>query len=413
MACSQGLLEIHSLHRYFDRELLCPPVESFCNGNAAPGLGPLQWTGQLLRWFDIANSLCLPNFDTDFSQAFPGLCEAEMQVLLRSVFDHLDAARPGATLLHVNLGASVDQGAASCAHALLDLLDEGATRTNPFVVLRIREGVNLHPHEPLFSITQKALDLSRRRQGIAFGLMDSGMNREWLEFVAYAGDGLRMEPLHGDLFRGVRGTSVNGIVTLNVPPSHEADWPKIERSLHLAGRVLAQKLELMEDGKTGRVIPGTSVINISGLSFDTGASKLASFDLLEKIDARVAQMGLDFGLPMTVAIVESLDGAAGQPYVSSGLSLAAELQHKLRGGHSLVIPTGSHMSWQDLHLSLCAAQAAGLSFLRFSPEDVRCGSCHLAVAAAGPCPACAYEGRRRVDFVEGRLQSLVTGEPIV
>lgn len=408
-ACRLGLLEVHNLHRYFEPEVICPdfPVISVL---ASRLTGPLRWSDEMLRCFDSAPTVCLANFDIDFAQAFVGFTRNEYTMLMRAILDHLSLARPLGSL-HVNIGATVDRSAAACAETLLELLDEGATRTSPFVIHRVREGVNLRTGDPGFYLTQRALQLSRLRQGIAFSLLDSELNREWLESTAYTGDGVRLEPLHGDLFRGARGVTVNGIVTVNVPQAAEEDWPALQRTLYLAGRILAQKLELMVSGGTAGATSGANLINLAGLRFGA-ANSLGGFAVLEKIVGRVAQIERDLGLSLAIATMEPLETMTGQGHAETGLVLEAQRQHQLRGGHSLVLPSGAHMSWEELHAVLCSAHRAGVSFIRFSPDDIRCNVCHLPVAAPGACPECGSEARRTVDFVEGRLRSMVTGGAI-
>lgn len=409
-ACRQGLLEVHSLHRYFEREVFAPDMP-LADPKGEQLTWPLRWSGEIIRRLDSAPVLCLGHFAADFAQAFPGLSRSSYTSLLRDFFAHWAIARPKANI-HINLGATLDGPAIACAEALLELLDAGATLTNPFVVLRIRDGVNLSQGDPLFHVTRRALEISLLRQGIGFSLMDSELNREWLECGAYTGDGVRLEPVHGNLFQGARDVYVNGIVTVTVPASPQDDWATLDRTLYLAARVLAQKLELLRADGSFAPESGSNIINLAGLNFGA-ESNLEAFAVLERIVARVQQMEGDLGLSLSVAILESLNHATGVPQVSSSLVLEAQRQHQLRGGHSLILPAGAHMSWQDLAAMLIAAQEAGVSFLRFSPADVRCGVCHLSVAASGPCPQCGAEARRRVDFVEGRLQATVTGEEIL
>lgn len=406
-AYRQGLLDIHGLSRYFDREIAFVDLTGV-TAEEMSMLRPLEFYGQVARAAHFARHVCLPHFDQDFALAFGQLEVAEMREIIRSLFAKLEMFHPEVSF-HINVGAAMSHDAEQVVSCLLDLLDEGATRTNPFVIYRIREHVNMREGDPGFELSTRALQLARHRQGLAFSFMDSALNKQWVEMVSYTGDGVRIEPLAGDLFRGVRGMFVNSIVTISLPQLYSGDWQDLNRVVRLAGRILAQRLELFTQVEPGSQTFGTNVINLAGLNSCFADDPVGSFALLDRLGFLLPSLSNDFGLPFTLAATDSLAADLGLPARRIGMALQAEQQHKLPGGHSLVCPSGGYLPWQDLHSTLLAADKSGLSFLRFAPEDVRCGSCHLVVAATGPCPGCGNEERRRVDFMEGRLQAHSTG----
>lgn len=394
-----GLLHIHNLDRFFEPEVKLPGL-SLASRLGDRELKPLQLFRHLLRTASGAVGVCVPHFDEDAGSVLTRDFSAVREIL-RELFLAFHEFCPKTTLT-LNIGAAQSAEGRFVAEALLDLLDEGPTLTQPFVVMRVRRGHNLAENDAHHDMLLRALDMARHRQGFAFALLDSTLNYQWLDGVAYTARGFRVEPMTGDFLRGTRDHHIVGSVSINLPMLiGEADG-ELERILRLAARVLAQRNELVLNRYGTTNVPGPLLINLAGLSDCYPEDPLASFALLEKLSTEITTLRREYGLEYSLA---ATDNKRHHSY-----AMEAERQHMLHGGHCLICPAGPHLSAQELYAELERAVHSGVSFLRYAIDDVRCMKCHTTVAAAGQCPLCGCLERREVVYHDGVLVGGIRGD---
>ena len=388
-----NLIYIHDLKRFFEPEVSFVGLSLQGMETGDKILEPLMLFRQLFRSARNAVGVCVPHFDEDMGEA-PLSSLTQTREVLRTIFAMLHEFS-SQTPFTLNVGSSFSQDGRRVTAALLSLLDEGPTLTQPFVVMRVRRGQNLHENDPHHDLLRRALELARHRQGIAFSLMDSTLNAQWLDAVAYTSKGYRVDPMTGDFLRGTREHHIVGSVSINLPLLVSESDREMERVLRLAARVLAQRQELIATTYNTYEVPGPQVLNLVGLSKCYPDDPLAAFSLLEKLAVWVTRLRREYGLEYLLAGTEARR--------QDSLSVEAEQQYLLRGGHCLVRPAGPHLSVDELYADLLAAFQAGISFLRYSVDDVRCLLCHTTVAAMGPCPLCGCPERREVLYDDGVL----------
>jgi hypothetical protein len=393
----RGSIFIHGLGRFLDAEVV---LLDHCAAEGPEFLRPWRWYRHLSRATKVGASLCAPHFDEDVGAALavqPSQIKGLLQEWLLLLEEHVPEIH-----CTFNVGASFSPEAREVTSALLDLLDEGATKTNVFLVMRVRSGLNMRKSDPHYDLLERTLDMARHRQGTAFSLMDSTLNYQWLDGVTYTAEGLRVEPLTGDFLRGTRGHYITGRVSVDLLSVSNENREEIDTSLKLAARVLAQRLEFLSTN-FGSVF-GPQIIDLKGLNDLFSRDVLGTFGLLDRISTVVSALSAEYGMQFALAATCDSDQ-------QESLLFEAERQHILRGGHCLTVPAGPHLSVEELYAELLNANNAGVSFMRFGVTDVRCNTCHLAVAALGPCPRCGCVQRREVVNEEGRLFGGVKAEP--
>lgn len=395
----QGGVFVHSLEHYFAPDLALPDYRDVgCQDGAELMLGLVHGIkGDSFR----AAALCMPHFDTDLgflsSRFWP--CEAMLTAILIQLFKYISQSpRYEVTL---NLGDDTSEHGRRLTRVVLSILASGHTHIEPQIVFRVRKGTNFEPADTNFDLLMLALDLARDRKGIAFSLMDSPLNSQWMNLVTYNAHGLRVEPQHCDLYFGCRGQAIPGRVSLNIPLLESHGEDRLLHALGVAARLLAHRLEVLQSVSSQRALP--LIINLVGLPSDS-----AVFDRLEFISNKVVRLREEYGCNFLLsATAEDVQFAYSTQRPASALMppvLAASLQHMLPGGHCYLTKAGTHLSSEELYQQLAEAQQAGVSFLRFSVDDTRCAVCALPIAASGPCPACGSESRRTITYHGSRLE---------
>lgn len=401
-AVKQGGVFVHSLEHYFGPDLILPDYRGLgCQDGAELMLGLALATK---RDSFHAAALCLPHFEADLgflmSRFWPD--EDKLALIIGRLFEYFSQTpRHEVTL---NLGDDTTDAGRRLTRIVLNILASGHTRLEPQIVFRVRKGTNFTPSDVNFDLLMLALDLARDRKGIAFSLMDSALNSQWGNLVAYTGHGLRIEPQHCDLYVGCRGQAVPGRVSLNVPLLESYGEERLLHMLGVGARLLAHRLEIVQPASSQRALP--LIINLVGLTCDSRA-----FDCLEIASKRVSRLREEYGCNFLLsATVEEVQFAYSTPVPAPGLMspvLAASLQHMLPGGHCYLVRAGTHRTQEELYQQLADAMHAGVSFLRFTVDDTRCTACALPIAALRPCPACGTESRRTVLYHGSRLEECV------
>lgn len=398
-AIKQGGLFVHSLEHYFGPDLALPDYRGV--GYLGGGELMLGLAHGIKRDSFRAATLCLPHFDSDLgflcSRFWPH--EDKLRHILSQLFEYFSQTpRYEVTL---NLGDDTTEEGRRLTRIVLNILASGHTHLEPQVVFRVRKGTSFESTDANFDLLMLALDLARDRKGIAFSLMDSALNSQWMNLVTYTAHGLRVEPEQCDLYVGCRGQVIPGRVSLNVPLLESYGEERLLQALGVAARLLAHRLEVVQPASLQRALP--LIMNLVGLS-----SHRNPFECLELVSKRVLRLREEYGCNFLLsATAEEIQFRYSTPAPSSGLMspvLAASLQHMLPGGHCYLVKAGTHRSKEELYQQLTEAQRAGVSFLRFTVEDTRCGACTLTVAALGPCPACGTESRRTVIYNGSRLE---------
>ena len=398
-AIKQGGVFVHSLEHYFGPDLAIPDYRGVGHQDGAELM--LGLTHGIKRDAFRAAALCLPHFDTDlgFLSARFWPQEDKLTSILSQLFEYF--AQTPRYEVTLNLGDDTTEEGRRLTRIVLKILASGHTRLEPQVVFRVRKGTNFEPTDTNFDLLMLALELARDRKGIAFSLMDSALNSQWMNLVAYTAHGLRVEPEHCDLYVGCRGQVIPGRVSLNVPLLESYGEERLLQALGVAARLLAHRLEVVQPVSLQRAHP--LIMNLVGLP-----SQSSAFDCLDLVSKRVLRLREEYGCNFQLsATAEEIQFAYFTPGPASGVMspvLAASLQHILPGGHCYLAKAGTHRSSEELYQQLIEAQQAGLSFLRFTVEDTRCGACALPVAALGPCPSCGTESRRTVIFNGTRLE---------
>ena len=249
-AVRQGGAFVHSLEHYFGPDLILPDYRNLgCQDGAELMLALALATK---RDSFHAAALCLPHFDADLgfvmSRFWPG--EDKLAFIIGRLFEYFSQIpRHEVTL---NLGDDTTDAGRRLTRIVLNTLASGHTRLEPQVVFRVRQGTNFAPADVNFDLLMLALDLARDRKGIAFSLMDSALNSQWVNLVAYNGHGLRIEPQHCDLYVGCRGQAVPGRVSLNVPLLESYGEERLLHMLDVAARLLAHRLEVVQPASSQR-----------------------------------------------------------------------------------------------------------------------------------------------------------------
>ncbi|KAF0198008.1 MAG: ribonucleoside-triphosphate reductase [Bacillota bacterium] len=398
-AMKQGGVFVHSLEHYFGPDLALPDYRDVGCQDGAELM--LSLAHDIKRDSFRSAALCLPHFDTDLgfliSRFWPH--EDKSARILSRLFE-LFCQTPRHEVT-VNLGDDTTEAGRRLTRIVLNILASGHTYLEPQVVFRVRKGTSFAPSDTNYDLLMLALDLARDRKGIAFSLMDSALNSQWMNLVTYNSHGLRVEPQHGDLYLGCRGQVVPGRVSLNVPLLESYGEDSLLQALGVAARLLAHRLEVVQSESLQRTLP--LIINLVGLS-----SNSSVFDCLALVSKRVLRLREEYGRNFLLsATADDVRFTYSTPGPASGLMspvLAASLQHMLPGGHCYLAKAGTHRSKEELYHQLAEAQQVGVSFLRFSVDDTRCAACALPVAASGPCPACGTESRRTVIYNGSRLE---------
>jgi len=408
-AVEQGLLHVHPSLPHFRAALLIPELrEVWAEDNESY---MLRLASILKGSSALAAELCLPNFAEDIGLPLLRRFEpGRLASVLEQLFSFFRL--PPRYRVSINFGDELENEALFLAETVLKVLDQGATFLEPQIVVRVRRGRNLERESRGFRVLYRALDLARTREGISFALLDSPLNRSLGGLVAYTANGLRAEPDTLDFYRGTRGQYIGGIVSINVPKALSFGQAGLQEALDTAARILATALELCTT-PGGREAAGaiSLVINLSGISSYRISHEL--FEVLDFLSQRTKELRrryrLNFVLASTGQKIPFCHNGVDEPRHQRTSALLANMEQYLPGGHCLWISAGAHKTAEELYAELLIAAEKGISFVRFSVEDVRCFDCHLVIAAPGPCPSCASIARRKtVDDEEGLLE--MTGD---
>lgn len=400
-AVQRGGLFIHSLEHYGGYELVMPDVRNLSTKNGA--VFALALVSMLKRESQRASEILFPHFDTDLGFPVAKLCpsQEDLEQFIGQLFSVIaEYPRYAVTL---NIGDDIEFEARRLTRAVLDMLSRGQTAVEPQIVFRIRRGANYEPGDPNHDLLLLALEVARTRKGIAFSIMDSPINSEWTNRVSYTAWGLRVEPADCDLYLGCRGHVVPGRVSLNLPLLLSLGYQHLVSALETAAKLLAHRLEIAQH-PSPLALP--LIINLWGLSMDANTDELLRL-IADKVSLLRREYGCNFLLSATADDVSFASLLPAPQGVCSPV-FAATAQHLLTGGHYYTMPAGPHRSLAEMYESLTLSARAGISFVRFALDDVRCADCALPVAAQGPCPQCGQLARRVVvnigTHLEGRLK---------
>lgn len=408
-AVGQGLLHVHSLGSYLEPDVVTLELRQL------PSRDPfLHATGlwrHMKRSANRGTAVVLGSFVSDLGHVWRGFGNTRnLESYLHEFF--CCVSEEPRVRLTINLGDDDEDAFIDVAGVVLKVLGQGPTYLEPQLVFRVRRGVNLEPDTKSHRLLLDALELARTRKGISFALLDSPMNSQWLGLQCFDGFGLRIEPQVLDLYSGTRGQVIPARVSLNVPLAFSFGRDFLLTTVDLAARLLAHRLELISQGSPTSYCTDFCplVMNLSGIRELEGQE---IFTLLEELKFRVRKLqqhyGLNFILSSTAEKVPfAFASQRGRMQALDAVS-AASLEPFLPGGHCMVIPSGPHHSCEELYKQLQDMERAGVSFVSFDVEDVRCASCHLSVAAVGACPVCGGQRRRRVYEEGGRLEEETYG----
>ncbi|MBT9135051.1 MAG: hypothetical protein DDT34_00099 [Firmicutes bacterium] len=397
-AVRQGLVYVHTLTPDFRAALLVPELRHVpAHDDTSFMLGLVH---ALKARSAEATELCLPYYAPDVGlpllQRYGSHRLADVLEQLFSLWSLEPRCR-----ISLNFGDDLGDDALTLAATTLHVLDQGATFLEPQIVLRVRQGVNLERGSSGFKVLYQALDMARTRPNISFALMDSPQNRGLMGLLAFTHQGLRLEPAVLDFYQGTRDQIVGGKVSVNVPRALSFGLSGVQEALDVAARLLATHLEFIavtNGTEAERGVP--LVINLSGLnSYPVSHALFETMDFLDGCVKKLRDMfNLNFVLASTGEMVPFAQTVPVAPRQHGISALVASMEQYLPGGHCLWLSTGAHQTPDDLYNQILEASEKGISFLRFSPDDMRCANCHLFVAAIGPCPRCGSTVRRKVAF---------------
>jgi len=402
-AVEQGLLYVHALSHYTEPEVVVP------NLLAAAALAAPCHVFRLLellkRYAGRPTTQVLDTFAADVGYRWRQLWpEQDRGPALKALFGF--AQTHPRVHMNLNLGDDREPELVEFTRAVLDVLDSGATLIEPQVVFRVRRGVNFEPGSPNHRLLLQALEIARTRLGVAFAFLDSPLNVTCSGLVAFTAMGLRVEPWTLDFYTGNRGVALPARVSINIPLALSYGTQCLEQNVDVAARILAHRLELMGALYQERSLP--LVINCAFLQNLDSSDTV--FEVLQALTRRVRELSreysLRFVLSSTADLVSFMGTSAAHSRTMSAV-LAASMDPYLPGGHCFTLGGGAHLTRQELYEQLVHAEHAGVSFVRFLVDDIRCAQCHLSVAAAGSCPACGSVERRRISesgahLVEGK-----------
>lgn len=280
--------------------------------------------GQAFVHFDTAMASVLPleTEDLELDQAMEGLIYN-----LNMLHSRTGGQIPYSTL---SIGLDVAPMARRVARALLDAYARGLGRGEPAVypnlVFMHRQGVNARPGDPNYDLLQRALEVASTRMQPTFAFLDSPLNRQDPEGVAYLSGCARLDrDRHGAL--GPEGRGALATVTLNLPRvalRARRDgldvFSLLERQVQLAVRALSHRYRILATLKTHE-LPF-----LMGESLYAGSGDLKAHDEVG-IALRHGQLALGF-----VGLSETLVALTGAHHGHSAASqeLGVEIVSKLR-----------------------------------------------------------------------------------
>ncbi len=215
---------------------------------------------------DMFGGQSFPHFDRSMGEILRGMgrkvAEEEVFQAMEGLIYNLNSmhSRAGAqvTFSTLNLGTDTSAEGRMVTRAILQAFAKGLGRGEspifPNLVFRVKEGVNLNPHNVNYDLFQKALQVASHRLNPTFSFMDSSFNKPYGDEVSYMGCRTRtIGNCHGPEVSAGRGNIAP--VSLNLPRlalrarTENLFFVELDRLLRVSMNQLLHRFEVLSNLK--------------------------------------------------------------------------------------------------------------------------------------------------------------------